>query len=101
MFEPVKAGLLTILFCACTSTSDPNAPQTFSFGPFSIPASYENSSECVQITLHNSSDLYINAVDLETGPGFHHSNWLWVGVAHRLSGGKTRVGTSCVPRTSR
>ena len=32
----------------------------------------------MQITLHNDQPLYINRVELATGPGFHHSNWVWV-----------------------
>jgi hypothetical protein len=32
----------------------------------------------VSATLDNDEPLYINAVELTTGPGFHHSNWFWV-----------------------
>ena len=34
--------------------------------------------QCVSVTLHNDEPLYINQVELTTGPGFHHSNWFWV-----------------------
>lgn len=30
------------------------------------------------MTLNNEQALYVNAVELTTGPGFHHSNWFWV-----------------------
>jgi len=32
----------------------------------------------VSVTLNNDEPLYVNAVELTTGPGFHHSNWFWV-----------------------
>ena len=74
----VPRGILVAVAAAACSSGSPNAPQTFAFGPFVIQPSQEISDQCVQITLHNADDLYINSVDLETGPGFHHSNWLWV-----------------------
>lgn len=65
------------LVAACTS-SDPSAKQKYSFGPFSIAAGEEVTGRCVQIDLHNANDLYINTIDLDTGPGFHHSNWFFI-----------------------
>ena len=59
-------------------TEDPLAPRTLPFGPFEIPAGAEISEDCVQISLHNDDELFVNAVELTTGPGFHHSNWLFV-----------------------
>jgi hypothetical protein len=56
---------------------DPNAPNTFSFGPYTIQPSQEISDQCVQITLDNEQTVYINSVELDTGPGFHHSNWFF------------------------
>ncbi|HSN28362.1 MAG TPA: hypothetical protein VLT45_18885 [Kofleriaceae bacterium] len=68
-----------VLVAACTS-SDPSGggKQTYKFGPFSIAPGEEVTGRCVQIDLHNSDDLYINTIDLETGPGFHHSNWFFI-----------------------
>jgi hypothetical protein len=68
---------LAVVVCACTAT-DPNAPQTYSFGPFTVQPSEEITGKCVQIDLHNASDLYINTIELDTGPGFHHSNWFFL-----------------------
>jgi hypothetical protein len=48
------------------------------FGPYDLPATSEDTTDCVQITLHNDDALYVNAVELTTGPGFHHSNWFFV-----------------------
>ncbi|HEY3806557.1 MAG TPA: hypothetical protein VGL61_28325 [Kofleriaceae bacterium] len=75
MRAPIVATAL-VLF-ACTSKS-PSDPMTFSFGPFDLAASQEISTLCVQISLNNDSDLYINSIHIDTGPGFHHSNWFWV-----------------------
>jgi hypothetical protein len=67
------------VLAACASTpSDPTGPQTFSFGPYTIGAGEEVTNQCVQITLHDAHDLYVNQVELTTGPGFHHSNWFYV-----------------------
>src|SRR4051812_23388536 len=68
---------LAVLCVACTS-SDPTAKQTYPFGPFTIAPSEEVVGRCVQIDLHNANDLYINSIDLTTGPGFHHSNWFFM-----------------------
>jgi hypothetical protein len=48
------------------------------FGPYKLKAGTERVSDCVQITLHNDEPIYVNAVELTTGPGFHHSNWVYV-----------------------
>jgi len=70
---------LVALCAACTSSSpDPAAKQTYKFGPFTIAPGEEVTGRCVQIDLHNADDLYINTIDLSTGPGFHHSNWFFV-----------------------
>jgi hypothetical protein len=61
---------------ACT-TSAPS-PQSFAFGPFDVTAHQEVVNRCVQITLHNDATLYVQSVELTTGSGFHHSNWLFV-----------------------
>jgi hypothetical protein len=78
MFGPMRASILAIALCACGTNKSATDPIDFSFGPFDVAASQEISTLCVQITLNNPSDLYINSVDLVTGPGFHHSNWFWV-----------------------
>jgi hypothetical protein len=75
-------GLLAVLVglgaCASDPTPDPFAPRTFSFGPITIEPNSEDLSKCVALTLENDEPLYIQQVELTTGPGFHHSNWLWV-----------------------
>jgi hypothetical protein len=77
MRRPGLASLLLIV-TACSSDADPTATQVYKFGPFSIPPGSEDTSKCVQITLNNADYLYVNQVELTTGPGFHHSNWLFV-----------------------
>ncbi len=68
-------------FSACATddrTPIENTGQTFQIGALTLPAHTEDLSQCVALTLHNTEELYINQVELTTGPGFHHSNWLWV-----------------------
>ncbi|HUS30703.1 MAG TPA: hypothetical protein VMZ53_19470 [Kofleriaceae bacterium] len=74
-----RTGLVALLvIAACSTDPDPTATQVYKFGPFSVPPGSEDTSKCVQITLHNADYLYVNTVELTTGPGFHHSNWFFV-----------------------
>jgi hypothetical protein len=69
------AVALALGVSACTSD---DVSGRYSFGPFDIAANQEVVGACVQISLHNSEALYVQSVELTTGPGFHHSNWLFV-----------------------
>lgn len=68
---------LGLAACGGGSPSTPD-PMTFNFGPYALAPGQEVSSQCVSVTLDNDEPLNINAVELTTGPGFHHSNWFWV-----------------------
>jgi hypothetical protein len=70
-------GLLALIAIAACSGDD--APtDVYPFGPFTIEANEEDTSKCVQITLGNDAPIFVNSVELTTGPGFHHSNWFFV-----------------------
>lgn len=76
-----SSGILALAIAASIvgcSTDDPLATRTLPFGPITIPAGTEDTGKCVQLTLHNDQPLYVNQVELTTGAGFHHSNWLYV-----------------------
>lgn len=71
------------LFCvfgliACGDDPSAPPPQTFEFGPYALAPGQEINGQCVSVTLNNDEPIYVNAVELTTGPGFHHSNWFWV-----------------------
>lgn len=51
---------------------------TYEFGPYALAAGQEITNQCVSVKLGNEQPLYVNSVELTTGPGFHHSNWFWV-----------------------
>ena len=71
-----RPGLLLAAIAAC---SDPASDdQVFEFGPFELAAQQEVTSDCVQISLNNAKPIFVNSVELTTGPGFHHSNWFFV-----------------------
>ncbi len=76
------SGLLALALAAsiagCSGDDDPLAARTYSIGAIDIPGGTEDASKCVQFTLHNDQPIYVNQVELTTGPGFHHSNWLHV-----------------------
>lgn len=81
--RPAVALLLALVGCG-TEPPDPavdrfDEPRTFEFGPYTIAPGEEVTDDCVQITLPNTDHpVFINAVELTTGPGFHHSNWFYV-----------------------
>ena len=77
-----RPGLLALVALAACSGDDDNV---YEFGPFEVAAQEEVTSQCVQISLRNSDTIYINTVELTTGPGFHHSNWFFV-PEHRFAG---------------
>lgn len=72
-----RPGLL-VLWALAACSGDDGGPAVYEFGPFSIEAQQELESLCVQITLNNETPVYVNTVELTTGPGFHHSNWFFV-----------------------
>jgi hypothetical protein len=75
----VRRLIFVLVVAACGS--DPAVapePRTFEFGPYPLAAGQEINSQCVSAALGNEEPLYINSVELTTGPGFHHSNWFWV-----------------------
>ncbi|MDQ3339518.1 MAG: hypothetical protein M4D80_30505 [Myxococcota bacterium] len=65
-----------VFVAACGSSDD--ATTTYVFGPFHIEPSQEIDGSCVQISLNNDDYVNVNAVELTTGTGFHHSNWFYV-----------------------
>jgi hypothetical protein len=71
-------GILALVATAACGTDDVNRGPDYAFGPIDVAANTEISDQCVSIDLNNDTELYINKVELKTGPGFHHSNWFWV-----------------------
>lgn len=80
-------GAVLLIVCACGNdgTAADAGPEEwgtekreFEFGPYDLAGGEEVTEDCVQITLHNETYIYINSVELTTGPGFHHSNWFYV-----------------------
>ncbi len=70
--------LLGLILGACGSTDPVGDPQTFEFGPYALSAGQEINNQCVSVTLGNDAPIYVSAVELTTGEGFHHSNWFTV-----------------------
>ena len=72
-----------VVVSACTggddgAAFDATAARTYAFGPFDIAPGQEINDQCIQISLGNPEPIFVNQIELTTGPGFHHSNWLWV-----------------------
>ena len=78
-----RAALAIGLACcfasaACGTDRSATEPITFEFGPYTLQPQQDITTLCVQLTLNNDEMLYVNSVRLDTGLGFHHSNWFWV-----------------------
>jgi len=56
---------------ACVALT--GAPLTHTFGPYNLPAGGEITSVCDSWVLGNTEDLFINAAELASDGGFHHS----------------------------
>jgi hypothetical protein len=66
------------LGCAGPDQVAPPAPITLEFPAIELGAGQERSDLCQSATLNNDEPLYVNAVHMQTGPGWHHSNWFFV-----------------------
>jgi hypothetical protein len=74
----IRSWLAIAIVIAGCGGDETDAVKSYDFGPYEVAATEEISDKCVQITLHNTEPVYVNSVELTTGPGFHHSNWLFV-----------------------
>jgi hypothetical protein len=79
------------LVAGCSSSPDeaPPAPERRTegdlehlFGSFELAPGEEVSDLCASWTVGNDEPLFVNAVELVTDGGFHHSNWFFVPEAH-------------------
>lgn len=73
----MRTSLLALLLGSAACSGD-DAVRSYDFGPYTIASQEERPDDCVQITLGNKEPIFVNSVELTTGPGFHHSNWLFV-----------------------
>jgi len=78
VLEIRSAAIVAASALALAACGGDDPPDRYPFGPFEIAAHEEITNTCVQISLHNPEALYVQSVELTTGPGFHHSNWLFV-----------------------
>ncbi len=70
--------LILVLGVAACGSDPVSEPRTFEFGPYTLTPGQEITNQCVSAKLDNEEPIYINAVELTAGTGFHHSNWFWV-----------------------
>lgn len=70
----VFIGLL--IGCSCSAGSERRVH--LDLPPIEVDPGQELSFLCQSYTLENERPLYINAVHMQTGPTWHHSNWFFV-----------------------
>ena len=67
---------------AATATADARAPRPFvpehTFPAIELPVGGEIQNVCQSWTLDNDEPLFVNAVEMQADPGWHHSNWMFV-----------------------
>lgn len=80
-----SAAALLCALAACGDNLAGEAPasdepglHSYRFGPYDLAPGEEHDGQCVSVTLGNELPMFVNAVSLSTGDGFHHSNWFWV-----------------------
>lgn len=69
---------LPSLACDGTMPVTPPEPLVHEFPSVSLAPGDEILSDCQSWTLDNDEPLYVNAVHMSSGPGWHHSNWTFV-----------------------
>jgi hypothetical protein len=79
----LKRCLLVALVLTGCSSADEEVPilppsLVHTFGPFELAVGEEVTDRCVSWTVHNPDTIYVNAVEMTAGVGFHHSNWFYV-----------------------
>lgn len=74
----MRSLALALLALSLGACSDDDGVRSYDFGPFALSSNEERLSDCVQISLHNDEPVYVSSVELTSGPGFHHSNWMYV-----------------------
>ena len=62
---------------ACDPAAGPCA-YAHAFPPIEIAGGEENERLCQSWTLHNPTELWVNAVDFGSDGAYHHSNWFYV-----------------------
>ncbi len=55
-----------------------STPMTHSFGPFTVAAGGEDRGVCESWVLGNTSDVFVNAIEVASDGGFHHSVLFYV-----------------------
>lgn len=56
----------------------PEANLTHTFPAISLAVGEERLDLCQAWTLNNEDPIYVDSVTMDAGPGWHHSNWMWV-----------------------
>lgn len=67
-----------LVLCGSACSSSDERVHSFDFGPYEVGPQQETTQSCIQISLNNDEALWVHEVELTTGVGFHHSNWLFV-----------------------
>jgi hypothetical protein len=79
----MKYVVVFLLVAGCGDDAPPDCKTTactlsHDFGTQMLAAGQEHNDLCQSWTLHNTTDLWVNAVELTNDGGYHHSNWLFV-----------------------
>ena len=73
---PCGAGQYAALSGACEAI--PGTPIVHDYADFTVKSGHEVLGLCQSWTLHNATELWVNAVELAQDEASHHSNWTFV-----------------------
>jgi hypothetical protein len=74
----VRRLLPALLLVACSSSPAEEDRELAPSPPIALAAGEEIPSLCISWTLDNDEPLYLSAIDMQAGPGWHHAAWFHV-----------------------
>ena len=77
----MRLALPLVLLAGCSAgEAVPESPssRTHTFPAVELDPGEERTSDCQSWTLDNDEDLLVTSVTMSAGPGWHHSNWIFV-----------------------
>jgi len=74
----MRFGLVCLVLSACAASPTEPVDLHHEFPRVQVAPGEETDQVCQSWTLDNAEALYVNAVTMQNGGGFHHSNWFYV-----------------------
>lgn len=77
-FVPLLAAVSALLAIGCSSPAPGSRTIHIETPAIEVQPGEDLAGLCFSVPLENESSLWVNAVTMDAGPAWHHSNWLFV-----------------------